>query len=168
MRFLCATCGDWHDESPDIGTDAPIYWRNVPESERADGDVLTSDWCAIADEYFFVRGVMLIPILVSDEHFGFGLWSSVSRQNFDRYVETFGSESQSSLGSFFGWMSSQISGYPDMLRLQVRVKPRDAGWRPLLELEPTEHPLAFEQQNGITMERVNEIVGPYLHPEADG
>ena len=28
---------------------------------------------------------------------------------------------------------------------------------PYVELEPTEHPLAIEQRNGITLERVKEI-----------
>ncbi|MGQ0416884.1 DUF2199 domain-containing protein, partial [Bacillus sp. HC-TM] len=31
------------------------------------------------------------------------------------------------------------------------------GTAPYVELEPTEHPLAIEQRNGITLERVKEI-----------
>ena len=35
--------------------------------------------------------------------------------------------------------------------------------RPLIELEPTEHPLAIEQRAGITVDRVAEIYAHYAH-----
>lgn len=38
------------------------------------------------------------------------------------------------------------------------------GTRPHIVLEPTEHPLAVEQQTGITIERVQQIAGLVLHP----
>jgi hypothetical protein len=42
---------------------------------------------------------------------------------------------------------------------------RDHGLRPYIELEPTEHPLAIEQQSGISAERVAELLSLYLHGE---
>lgn len=36
--------------------------------------------------------------------------------------------------------------------------------RPLVELEPTEHPLAVDQREGITPDRAREIVMAVLHP----
>jgi hypothetical protein len=38
------------------------------------------------------------------------------------------------------------------------------GQRPLVELEPTEHPLAVEQRQGISMQRVQAIAEALLHP----
>ncbi|MFK4388358.1 hypothetical protein ABH916_000286 [Peribacillus frigoritolerans] len=38
-----------------------------------------------------------------------------------------------------------------------RVHPRPNGIRPYIELEPTDHPLAVEYRNGVTIERVQEI-----------
>ncbi len=37
------------------------------------------------------------------------------------------------------------------------------GQRPLIELEPTDHPLAAEQRAGITLARVQEIAETLLH-----
>jgi len=37
------------------------------------------------------------------------------------------------------------------------------GERPEITLEPTDHPLSIEQQNGITMARVQQIVEANLH-----
>lgn len=43
---------------------------------------------------------------------------------------------------------------------------RPIGHCPFIELEPTDHPLATEQRNGITMDRVREIAEALLHSEA--
>jgi hypothetical protein len=50
-----------------------------------------------------------------------------------------------------------------MVYLKTDVHLRPLNKRPLVELEPTDHPLAVEQRNGITMARVREIVEPLLH-----
>jgi hypothetical protein len=38
------------------------------------------------------------------------------------------------------------------------------GQRPLVELEPTDHPLAVEQREGITIARVQEFAELLQHP----
>ena len=47
--------------------------------------------------------------------------------------------------------------------MKTRVHLRDDGARPYIELEPTDHPLAVEQRNGITADRVAEIYAYYEH-----
>jgi hypothetical protein len=49
--------------------------------------------------------------------------------------------------------------------LFVILKNCELGIVPYIELEPTDHPLALEQREGITMERVKELAMLYLHPE---
>ena len=36
--------------------------------------------------------------------------------------------------------------------------------KPFIELEATDHPLAVEQREGITMDRVREIAEALVHP----
>jgi hypothetical protein len=64
---------------------------------------------------------------------------------------------------WFGSFANALSGYPDTLLLKSLVHPRPGGLRPTIELEPTD-PLAVEQRDGITSERVIEIVQRLLHP----
>jgi hypothetical protein len=47
--------------------------------------------------------------------------------------------------------------------LKTRVHLRDYGPRPWIELEPTDHPLALEQRNGISIDRVAEIYSVMVH-----
>ena len=63
-------------------------------------------------------------------------------------------------GYLFG---SSIPCYPETLQLKTMVRTRRVGLRPLVELEPTDHPLAVEQRFGITWRRVQEIVETVLH-----
>ena len=64
---------------------------------------------------------------------------------------------------YFGWLSSSVPGYPETLKLETMVHTRAVGVRPRIELEPTDHPLAVEQREGITRERVREIAEIVLH-----
>lgn len=50
--------------------------------------------------------------------------------------------------------------------LKARVHTRPVGKRPYIELEQTDHPLAIEQRDGITMQRVREIAEMVLHDNA--
>lgn len=61
------------------------------------------------------------------------------------------------LDSMFGWLSTELPIYPDTINLKTNVHMRAVGIRPLIELEPTNHPLAMEQRNGITRLRVDDI-----------
>ena len=55
--------------------------------------------------------------------------------------------------------------YPNTLRLKTKVHTQAGNLRPLVELEPTAHPLAVEQRNGITMGRAREIAEALLYGE---
>jgi hypothetical protein len=80
-----------------------------------------------------------------------------SKKNFDLYVESFDSGMQAHLGPCFGWFSNRLFDYPDTLNLKCQVHPRDGRIRPWIELEATEHPLAIDQQQGITFDRILEL-----------
>ena len=55
-----------------------------------------------------------------------------------------------------------LPGYPPTLSLKLSVQTGAAGERPIATLEPTDHPLAIEQRDGIALDRVLEIVAPFM------
>lgn len=57
----------------------------------------------------------------------------------------------------FGWLCNKISNYPNTLHLKTNLHLRGGNLRPSIELEPTDHPLAIEQRQGISIGRVEEI-----------
>ncbi len=58
----------------------------------------------------------------------------------------------------FGFLSNELRGFPGSLGLKLNVHPRDDRQRPWLELEPTDHPLAVAQREGIAFEKVLSII----------
>jgi hypothetical protein len=163
FKFTCERCGDVHEGLPDFGFDAPIYYHETPEAERAERCWLTDDLCVLDDTHYFVRAVLLVRLAQTLESFGWGVWTSLSQQNYQRYVALWDAPIPEGEGPYFGWLSNRIPFYPDTLNLKVAVHLHDSGERPHLELEPTDHPLAIDQRQGIAWERARDIVEALVH-----
>jgi hypothetical protein len=96
--------------------------------------------------------------------FVWGVWTSLSEQSFMRTGEICDMPGRENEPPFFGWLCTALPLYPETLHLKTHVHTRPLGQRPLVELEPTDHPLAVEQRTGIPMDRVREIAEALLHP----
>jgi hypothetical protein len=48
------------------------------------------------------------------------------------------------------------------VELKAFLNHRRPGWRPLVELEATDHPLSVEQREGIPVARVRELIAPFM------
>lgn len=155
--WVCPCCGARHGGVLDLASSRPYYCPGGagtrPHSEVATvagESFLDADFCVVDRRSFFVRGVLRLPIIGGGgASFGCGCWSSLSKENFERHLDTFESGRQGVLGPWFGWFSDLLEGYPDTLALKCRVTPRDGNERPAFELEPTSRPLASEQHEGI-------------------
>ena len=164
--FRCRCCGEWHDGVPtDFGFEFPASYVIVPEAERERRCEINADLCVIDDEEFYIRGRLEIPVIDGPGPFVWGVWTSLSRTSFLRATELWTTPGREGEKPYFGWLNSAIPLYPDTLNLKTLVHTRPVGERPWVELEPTDHPLAVEQRNGITMARVVEIAEALLHPK---
>ena len=162
--YVCVTCGQRHDGPPmSFGFDAPLLYESITADERDTRCGLTPDLCVVDGKHFFVRGCLEIPVLDGPGPFGWGVWCSLSKENFERTKMMWGSECRVNESPYFGWLSNRLPFYPDTLNLKTHVHSRVVGQRPFIELEPTNHPLAFEQRLGISMARVQEIATAMLH-----
>ena len=119
---------------------------------------LDEDYCAIEDRDFFVRGLIHLPIIGAAETFRWGVWGSLSRENFNTLLKLDGKEERVDLPHMFSWLSTKIPEYPDTLSLKMYAHIQGPGMRPHFFLEQSDHPLAQEYHNGITAERVKAIM----------
>jgi hypothetical protein len=158
--WTCGCCGrQFNTLQLDIGFKAPDYWLEIPEAERR--GKLGKDACIIDHvdgKDIFIRGVIEIPIIGLNEHFRWGAWASLSEESFRRALELWTAPVIENEPPKFGWLSNKISIYPDTLNLATHVHLRGGKLRPAIELEPTDHPLAVEQREGISLARVEQIV----------
>jgi hypothetical protein len=162
--WRCRCCGEVHGELPmHYGAPAPALWFTIPEAERERRCLLSSDQCIIDDQYFFIVGNLELPVAGVREPFSWDVWVSLSDRNFARACELWEQPVRESEPPYFGWLSTSLPGYPDTLHLETNVHTRTVGRRPRVELKPTDHPLAVEQRQGITLARVQEIAELVLH-----
>ncbi|MGG3452303.1 DUF2199 domain-containing protein [Domibacillus aminovorans] len=165
--YLCNYCGKYHDELPmSYGSPVPEYYYDVPTDEQESRIEMNEDMYIIDDKYFFVRGCIEIPVVDGEEPFIWDVWVSLSEMNFDKtidYWEVRGREQE--LEPMFGWLSTSIPCYPETIDLKTMVHTRSVGMRPYIELEPTEHLLAIEQREGITIERIKQIAEELCNEE---
>lgn len=166
LRWKCSSCGEWHQgPSLDFGYSEPHYWSRELESSSAPGTFLTDDYCAIRGDNFFVRGIIHLPIIGTGESFAWGVWGSLSRENFEK-LRALSEDDAAQLPPMFSWLSTKLPDYPDTLNLKMYAHPQIHNQRPHFRLEKTDHPLAQEYHHGITPERVRELMRRLL-PSVD-
>jgi len=178
LRWKCRTCEEWHTgPALDFGYDEPEYWG--PEHAAADRKAkllpkflrkkpktfLTKDFCAIDGEYFFVRGLIHLPIIGTGETFRWGVWGSLSRENFEKLLAMDEDPKRTELPAMFSWLSTRIPEYPDTLNLKMHAYIQPLGDRQHFLLQPSDHPLAQGYHHGISAERVKEIMMNRLRKE---
>ncbi|MCR8633527.1 DUF2199 domain-containing protein [Paenibacillus radicis (ex Xue et al. 2023)] len=164
--YICSCCGKKHDELPmSYGSHAPYIWFQTKAEDRDERFSLDSDLCVMDNKHFFIRGNIEIPVEDEKKAFIWDVWVSLSKDNFEKSISCWtkkGREKDSE--PMFGWLSTSIPCYSEeTLNLKTMVHTRKLGSRPSIELEPTEHPLAVEQRNGIKLKRVQEIAERILH-----
>ena len=161
MPFHCPTCGGEHEGLPDLAFDLPLAVQQIPEAEwGARVGLVGDDLCILDDEHFFIRGIIEVPIHDHPERFGLNVWVSQEQDNFWTYVDHYES---SEIGPFFGWLSNALDyGGEPVINLKTMAHFRGGSLRPSIEIEPTGHPLARDQRDGITLDRAWEMVHHYL------
>jgi hypothetical protein len=60
-------------------------------------------------------------------------------------------------------LNNQIPGYPSSINIQTQVQTEPLGYRPKLQVVEEGHPLAMDQEQGITEERAEELIHAALH-----
>lgn len=166
MNLQCAFCGGTHDI-----LDAawhfrePVQWLLASEVER-ERSAITEDQCQLVTHegmHFFIRALLNLPIKGSDQVFTWGVWCSLSEKSYAEVSDNWENPDRTSLGPYFGWLCSSIPGYPDTVYLKTILHQREVGLRPKVELEPTTHPLAVHQREGIDPAELHRMVSTLFH-----
>jgi len=157
MPYICTICGQEHTDLPHIGSAAPFHWADVLAKDP--NSLLTEDLCIIEGRAFFVHGVIEIPVHDYEYEFGWGVWVSHKKENFETYREQFDS---TAVGPFFGWLCTKIDFYKETtLELKTMAHYRGGGLRPRIVLEESQHPLSRQQREGISLSEAWKMVHHY-------
>ncbi|MCI0431111.1 MAG: DUF2199 domain-containing protein [Rhodospirillales bacterium] len=165
FAWTCRCCGKQFSTLPlDFAFEWPAHWAGLSGEEREES-FLSSDICMIGEDRF-IRGCIEIPVLGTSECFVWGVWTSLSEASLQRAHELWNApEIDPDEPARFGWLSSELKAVYGVstLNLKTSVRFRGNTLRPLIQVEPGEHPLAREQAAGMTVDRVQEIAAALLH-----
>lgn len=138
LRWRCGSCDEWHTgPCLDFSYSEPYFWGSdcekasrftnlIPRKlKKPSKTFLDQDFCAINDESFFVRGLIHLPIIGTLETFRWGVWGSLSRQNFKALLRADDDPRRAELSPMFSWLSSQVRKYPDTLNLKMHAHIQD-------------------------------------------
>lgn len=165
LRFACEACGETHDVEALVANE-PEQWHLLTAAERRRSS-LTADQCVIEStngKSLYLRANLEIPVRGTDRVFTWGVWCSLSERSFDEAARHWDDPRRVHLDPHFGWLCTRIPTYPDTIYLKTLVHHRPPGVRPLVALEPTDHPLAVHQRDGIDRDELWQRVVAHLHP----
>ncbi|HJP67844.1 MAG TPA: DUF2199 domain-containing protein, partial [Sphingomicrobium sp.] len=123
---------------------------------------LNGDLCVVGGQDYFVRCVLEVQIQDADSMLGWGVWVSQSKSNFELYADTFDATPERVT---FGYFANRLPAYPDTVNMRTQVHWQTGRKRPIIELEPSDHPLYRDWIEGIPRERAIEFVQKELHPD---
>ncbi len=158
FQYKCMTCEELHDGFPTLGFGAPDYYLDIPENERSRRCRIDEDTCIVDGEHYFVRCTMEYPVRDSSERLGWGVWGSLSAENFEMYVER-----RPDAGTrLFSYLGNALPAYPGSYALECQMCVKPPGTRPSLIVSDCDNPLYHDQQDGIEYSRALEIVRPFV------
>ena len=170
MGYRCRTCGVWHDERPTcFGAEMPAAVADLSDIELRRRVERGSDQCILDGHHFFTKVNMkraATPIHGGSEFLRWTVWSTLSEAHFKRSSELWDAAGRESEPPYFGWLSNQIPGYASSINIKAMVHTEPVGTRPKLRIIEEGHPLAVDQENGITEARADELIHAALHSDA--
>ncbi len=169
FSFKCSGCGKTHRGAPSFSFSRPAETCTIPKTEYDRRVYLTKDLCSIDESSFYIRGKLNIPIRDSDEYFHWGVWVKQTRESFYRYLESYGRDQTGDHS--YGWLSADFyldkrwrARHTDRM-LKSDVHWGGAGQQPeIFIFESEDHPLAYDQRNGISWDHAVELTMNTIHP----
>lgn len=167
FKYRCGSCDEEHEGIPCPIYQSPMEYFALSEEEKRTRATLTSDTCVIDAQWYFIRVCLEIPIVGEEDHLEYGIWVSVSERSYGVYLATDAQPvGRENTPPFFAWLTTIPPPFPhqqdEALKSMVHLRPYPM--RPWLELEPTEHPLAIAQREGVSPEIVKAFIEQMLHP----
>lgn len=170
VELPCAECGGRHDLAEiSFAAAEPPHWHALSDADRARSQ-LSRDQCEIVtdtERAFFVAAQLPIPVHGGEQDYHWGVWVSLSERSYTEMNEHWEDPGRTGLGPYFGWLCTSLPGYPETMYLKTMVHQREVGLRPVVELEPTEHPLAVHQRDGIDPAELLQLLHAAMGDDVD-
>ncbi len=156
----CSHCGEpasSHQLERSFGLPDAVFALKGEERVRRAGG--STDLYVLDKKQFFIRGVLYLPVTDSERKFGIGFWAEVDRDvavwYADHYEEDLAAEQKAA-----GLLANDFPAIGETLRLPVVINWGNKTSRPTFVVAGVgaQSRLYMEQQRGITMARLHELL----------
>lgn len=162
MKYKCAECGKMHEGWPAIAYITPHYYDILSDEDKElYVKELNDDFCVIEHEDqtdYFIRAILLLEVKGNCQPLNYGIWVSLSASSFEDYNEHFFTEDYDA--TYFGYISSNIPGYNNILHTKANVVYTGGRQRP--EVIPhdnqTDNDFTLDYYNGITIKEAEKRI----------
>jgi hypothetical protein len=166
MQCQCVKCGKIHDQWPAIAFKFPYNYSILSDEDKAEYlKELNEDFCVIEYEEQtdrFIRAVLFQKVIDHCEVLEYGVWVSLSEDNFEEYNSNFFSEEQD--GIYFGYLCSQIPEYDSTIEIKTNVVLANNRQRPEIipHADQVDNDFVNDYYNGISIfeaeRRINSLL----------
>ncbi|MEO1530604.1 MAG: DUF2199 domain-containing protein [Pseudomonadota bacterium] len=171
--YTCACCGEEKVGVPELSCLGPDLWASRNRVEGVREVEKDSDFCVLEVDgarHFYIRVLLPIPLPFAgraDDHWCFGVWTTLSEKNFDAYRAGF-QTGEAAPGPMTGWLANNLPTYPAE-QIGLITVPQRGNRRPYAFLNKVhaEHPIFVEQRDGWSEEQLAEKLSSIM-PCGDG
>ena len=162
-RVVCSSCGQTHR------TDVLALSFRLPDPVLQVWPCrrrfrMTSETIILDQTRYFIRGLLPLPVRPGDRTYFIGAWAELSAEVFQRIMELWDNEAQSSAPVMPGELANALPFHQNTLGLRLRLQLTGPNTRPDFTLAPVEHTLFAEQALGIDEHRAHEYSSWRHHP----
>ena len=164
--FECDVCSQQHEIPLNIGFSMPDFVNKLLPWEREERSKSSEDWCMVDDQFFYLRGCLEVPIAGTQSVLSWGVWTSLSEDDFDSTMELWNDPARAREPLYKCSLANTLPTYDETRNLPLDVATRNVGDRPLLVLADTEHQLALHQRQGMPLENAIELAKVIIHGQS--
>jgi hypothetical protein len=167
MLYNCSICGETHEDWPAITFNAPEYYYQLSEVDKIKYvSGLNDDSCILKYEDqtdFFIRAVLFQKVNDHCCDLQYGIWVSLSEENFMNYQRNFFSDIQG--GTYFGFLCTRLPGYDTTLSIKTYVVLQNDRKRPevIPHQDQMENAFVKDYYEGISKEEAERIITDCLN-----
>lgn len=149
-----------------LSFDLPDAIQELSEQERVARCVIREKLsCVLDDARYFIAGTLPILVQGRTELFKIGTWAEVDAASFNGLLHQ---ARQPTDAGYSGTIANELSPEPGSNGLKVSIRVSSVNELPEFYLDPTEHPLAQDQADGITPQRASAyLLDPPFSEEAE-
>jgi hypothetical protein len=123
----------------------------LPPEERERRCAIDDEAVILDGQWFFVRANLEIPVRGRERPWVLTVWGSLSAARFHEMIERWRDPRRTEMEPCFSWLCNGLACFPTTEPIAARMHVREVGVRPFYEVEPTDHPLAVAQREGLEL-----------------